>query len=36
MYLIKLKLGLEDVIGIEGVVVERPKEAINKDIVLVK
>ena len=27
------KLGLEDVIGIEGVVVERPKEAINKDMV---
>ena len=27
------KLGLEDVIGIKGTVVDRPKDAINKDLI---
>ena len=27
------KLGLEDVIGIKGIVVERPKDAVNKDLI---
>ena len=27
------KLGLEDVIGITGIVVERPDDAINKDMI---
>ena len=32
-YEVVKKLGLEDVIGIKGIIVERPKEAINKDLI---